>query len=195
MNAASTTRSEVRLIWLTAFAVAMGFLETSVVIYLRDILYPNGFTFPLAPISEKLATIELLREAATLVMLLAVGWMTGRTKLEKFVLFLYAFAIWDIFYYISLKMLINWPESLMTWDILFLIPVTWTGPVLSPVISSVNMIILALVVVHFTNLNKTILVSRLEWLLLLAGAILQFFSFIWDYTRFTLQHFSLGELW
>jgi membrane protein implicated in regulation of membrane protease activity len=53
------------------------------------------------------------------------------------------FAIWDIFYYIFLWLLIGWPESFFTWDILFLLPVTWVGPVLAPVINSLTMIVLA----------------------------------------------------
>jgi hypothetical protein len=193
MNRSSS--SGVHLVILTIFAIAMGFLEAAIVVYLREILYPNGFAFPLAPISNKLAVIEFLREAATLIMLLAVGWMTGRTRFEKFILFLYAFAIWDIFYYIFLKILINWPASFLTWDILFLIPVTWTGPVLAPVTSSLSMIILSLFAVHFTNSDKGVFMRTGEWILLLAGALLQFIAFIWDYSCFILKNYSYNELW
>jgi hypothetical protein len=184
-----------KLILIAFFAIAMGFLETAVVVYLREILYPTGFSFPLAPISQKLATIEFLREAATLIMLVSIGWLSGRSRLEKFVLFLYTFAIWDIFYYIFLKLLINWPESLFTWDILFLIPVTWTGPVLAPVISSISMIILAYVIVSIQNEGQNTFMRLREWTILLAGAIFEFLAYIWDYSRYILHSYSPSELW
>jgi hypothetical protein len=195
MNISSNSKIQIRLVWFTAFAIAMGFLETSVVVYMRELLYPHGFAFPLAPINNKLATIEILREAATLIMLVAVGMIMGRTRTEKFALFLYGFGIWDIFYYIFLKLLINWPDSLQTWDILFLIPVTWTSPVLAPLISSLSMVILSLCVIYLTNLSFTIFMSRLEWILLSIGACFQFTAFIWDYSHFILSHYSLGKIW
>jgi hypothetical protein len=191
----SNRKSIERIILLSAFGVAMAFLETAVVVYLREILYPKGFTFPLVPIGEKLAVTEFLREAATLIMLIAVGWMSGRTKLEKFVLFLYAFAIWDLFYYIFLKLLICWPESILSWDILFLIPITWTAPVLFPVLSSLSMIIFAFAVIYFTNKYKSVHMQRMEWVLIIAGACCQFISYIWDYSRFILHHYSFFQLW
>jgi hypothetical protein len=94
-------------IWLTFFSIAMGYLETSVVVYLRELYYPQGFDFPLAPISPSLAVTEFWREVATIVMLWGVGVLAGRSKTEKFALFLYSFAIWDIFYYIFLKILLT----------------------------------------------------------------------------------------
>ena len=138
-----------KLIWVSIFAVAMGFFEAAVVIYLRKLMYPAGFSFPLAPIEHGLAVTEILREAATLIMLLSAGILAGRYATERFAWFIYAFAIWDIFYYIFLKLLIGWPESFMTWDILFLIPATWVGPVITPVIVSLSMIVLAAVVLFF----------------------------------------------
>ena len=107
---------------VTILSIAMGFLECAVVIYMREILYPGGFEFPLAAIEGDLALTEILREAATMVMLLAIGLMAGRNRSERFAWFLYSFAVWDIFYYVFLKILIGWPSSLLTWDILFLIP-------------------------------------------------------------------------
>ena len=130
-----------KIIVISIFAIAMGFLETAVVIYMRDLLYPDGFSFPLVPIPADLALTEILREAATLIMLLTIAILNAKTFSERFAWFIYAFAIWDIFYYIFLKIMILWPESLMTWDILFLIPTTWTGPVISPVIVSFSMIL------------------------------------------------------
>ncbi|MBN2481771.1 MAG: hypothetical protein JXB19_08530, partial [Bacteroidales bacterium] len=127
-------------IWLTLFSIAMGFMESAVVVYIREISYPEGFDFPLVPMDNTLEVTEILREAATMIMLLAAGYLGGRTLSERFTWFLYCFAIWDIFYYVFLKLLLGWPASFMTWDILFLIPVAWTGPVITPVIISLTMI-------------------------------------------------------
>ena len=184
-----------QLLWLTIFAISMGFLETSVVVYLRELMYPAGFNFPLAPISSKLARVELLREAATLLMLLSAGWLAGRTRFEKFVLFLYTFAIWDIFYYIFLKLLIGWPATFFTWDILFLVPITWTGPVLAPLISSLSMMILAIITVNLINHGILVKINRMEWISLITGACLQFLAFIWDYSKYIFQYYSFNELW
>src|SRR5690348_14185303 len=112
-----------KLIWLSLFAIAMGFMESAVVIYLRKILYPGGFQFPLMPISNDLAMVEIFREAATMIMLVGIGILAGRSVKEKFAIFIFCFAVWDIFYYVFLKIFLDWPQSLMTWDILFLIPV------------------------------------------------------------------------
>jgi hypothetical protein len=72
-------------------------------------LYPGGFSFPLSPIPERLAITELLRELATLVMLAGVGVVAGRNFPERFAWFIFSFGVWDIFYYVFLKLLIGWP--------------------------------------------------------------------------------------
>ncbi len=138
-------------LWISIFAVAMGYLESAVVVYLRKIYYPDGFKFPLQAIDKQTGLIEMFRELATLIMLAGAGILAGRTRTEKFGFFIFCFAVWDIFYYVFLKLLLNWPESLMTWDILFLIPVTWVGPVIGPVINSLTMIVLAFLISYFTD--------------------------------------------
>ncbi|HYX07465.1 MAG TPA: hypothetical protein VE912_12090 [Bacteroidales bacterium] len=184
------------LLWITFFGIAMGYFESAAVIYLRNILYqPATELFPLVPISTHLAITELIREAATLVMLIGVGIIAGRTNSERFAWFIYTFAVWDIFYYIFLKLLIGWPASLLTWDILFLLPVTWTGPVISPVIVSFSMIFLALTIVYFTNFNINTKISLRVWIFLSIGAFIVFLAFIWDYSRYILHFFTLRELW
>lgn len=184
-----------KLIWVTIFAIAMGLLESAVVIYMRELLYPGGFSFPLSPIPERLAVTELLRELATLVMLVGVGVVAGRNFPERFAWFIFSFGVWDIFYYVFLKLLIGWPTSMLTWDLLFLIPVTWTGPVVTPVVCSMLMITLALVILRRTGKNPTFRISPLSWVILIAGAMVVFLSFITDYTRFILHSFTLRELW
>ena len=179
---------------ITLFSIAMGFLEAAVVIYIRELMYPEGFAFPLVPIPPDIALTEILREAATLVMLAVMGFISGKYFLERFAWFIYCFAIWDIFYYVFLKWMIGWPESLLTWDILFLIPVTWTGPVIAPVITSLSMIALAWVILHISGKRKKLNIKFIEWTGLVTGVLAVFLSYIWDYSKFMLNYFSFSEL-
>ena len=181
------------IIYLTVFSIAMGYLESAVVVYLRMIFYPEGFTFPLKAIDQHTAIVEIFREAATLIMLAGAGIIAGRTRIEKFGFFLYCFAIWDIFYYVFLKLLISWPESMLTWDILFLIPVTWVGPVIAPVINSLTMIALALFISYFTDKNLSVRIKKSEWLLLIMGSLVTIISYTFDYLSFMLRRFSLSD--
>jgi len=179
---------------LTLFAIAMGFMESAVVVYLREIFYPDGFRFPLTAITPNIAITEIVREAATLIMLLTAGIMAGRTRYERFGFFIFSFGIWDICYYIFLYVILGWPPSLFTWDILFLIPVTWVGPVLGPVLNSLTMIVLELMISRFTSYNpKTQIIGR-EWVLLIAGSLVVIISYTEDYVRFLLREFSFHEL-
>lgn len=172
----------------------MGFMESAVVVYLREIYYPDGFNFPLKPIGQNIGITEILREAATLIMLITFGIIAGRTKTEKFGFFIYCFGIWDIFYYVFLKLLLGWPESLLTWDILFLIPVIWVGPVIGPVINSLTMILLAVLISYFTNLSSTIKIKLKEWILFITGSVVIIISYIEDYLSYMLDKFSFFEL-
>ncbi len=190
------TITEIRkvFIWLTIFSIAMAFLETSVVVYLRKLYYPEGFNFPLKMLDKDIAIVEIFREFATIIMLFGAGFIAGRSKTEKFGLFLFCFAVWDIFYYVFLKIILNWPDSLLTWDILFLIPTTWVGPVIAPVIVSIVMIVFAFLISKFTNKDIKTRIILLEWMLLVVGSITLLIGFIYDYVRFMLQYFSLPEI-
>lgn len=172
----------------------MGYMETSVVVYLRKIYYPDGFKFPLIPVDYEIAVTEFFRELATIIMLVGVGVFTGRNKLERFVFFLYSFAIWDIFYYIFLKILLGWPESLLTWDILFLIPVPWVGPVIAPCIISLTMILFMLIVVSKQEKGKNIQLSSSNWLFI-TGSIMVIISFMWDYIMYLSQKGNEAAVW
>ena len=203
------------LIALSLFAVAMGLLESAVVIYLRDILYPGGFAFPLSPIRPDLVWTEMCRELATLVMLVSVGFLAGRNTAERFAWFLYAFALWDIFYYVFLFVLVGWPSSLMTWDILFLLPVTWTGPVITPLIVSLTMILFDLLILFPSGRKKLSpggggkpvsagqtavapeipRIPRLSWILLVLGSLLLIVAFTWDYSGFVLERMDFRDIW
>lgn len=183
------------LAWLTFFSIAMGYLETAVVIYLRKLYYPEGFGFPLTPVTPDIAIVEFWREAATIVMLIGAGIMAGKNKAQRLVFFLYCFAIWDIFYYVFLYVHLGWPASLLTWDILFLIPVPWVGPVLCPVLISLTMIALTLTTVYWQEKGKTgRLTTREKWIFITGGLVV-FTSFVWDYMVYVLDRHSFGSIW
>lgn len=177
------TREEIlrTAFWLGCFAVAMGFAEAAVVVYLRELYYPLGFSFPLKTFPARLLTVEVLREVSTILMLAGVAAVAGRDLPRRLAAFLFCFGVWDIFYYVFLKLLLGWPESLLTWDLLFLIPVAWAAPVLAPLLCSATMLLLAACLVKPRAAGRTALPRPAELALMLAGAALVFFTFIRDY--------------
>jgi len=183
------------LLWLTVFSIAMGFLETAVVVYLRELYYPGGFKFPLVPIDTHIAVTEFWREAATIVMLISAGIIAGKNSAQRFSFFIYAFAVWDIFYYVFLKLLIDWPASLLTWDILFLIPVPWVGPVLAPCLISLTMILLTLTVVYYSGKGFPVIIKFTEWVLLILGSLIAVVSFVWDYIQYVYKGNPTDKVW
>lgn len=172
-----------RFAWLAVFAVAMGFLEGIVVIYLRELYYPQGFDFPLKLMSPELVSIEWIREIATLIMLAAVGIIAGRNNLQRLLYFLFAFGVWDIFYYVALKLLIGWPASFLTWDLLFLIPWLWLGPVLAPVICSLTMIFIALSITGREEKGHPVKSQPIDWILIICGGAIILYTFLVDYLK------------
>ncbi len=177
------------------FSIAMGFLESAVVVYLREIYYPFGFSFPLTPIDHNITFTEVLRETATIIMLIIIGYITGTSFSTRFAWFIYSFAIWDIFYYIFLKFLLDWPNSLMTNDILFLIPIVWIGPVITPIIVSLTMILLAFLILKYDHSNITTKINSVEWSIFIVGSIVLIISFSWDYAIFLLEHKNFSQTW
>lgn len=172
----------------------MGYLESAVVVYLRELYYPEGFAFPLKILSMRIAVTELFREFATMVMLVTIGIIAGRSKLERFGFFIFAFGIWDIFYYIFLWLLLGWPESLFTWDILFMLPTTWVGPVLAPVINATSMVIFGGLIWHFRSKGRLVPVKMREWLMLISGSIIVIISYVEDYVTYLHREISWAEI-
>lgn len=170
-----------RLTWLAVYAVAMAYVESAVVVYLRAIYYPDGFSFPLALIEPRMGAIEVGREAATLVMLLGVTRVMSADRWEWFLAFCLSFGIWDIFYYVWLWVFLGWPPSLLTWDILFLIPVPWMGPVLAPVIVSVALVVGSLVLLRLKRHGTRLGFPPTSWGLLVTGGVLVLLSFALDF--------------
>ncbi len=179
------------LLLLLIFGVAMGLLESAVVVYLRTLYYPMGFGFPLSIIPLSIYKVEILREIATLIMLVCIAWLSGKFLTELFAWFLYSFAIWDLSYYAFLYIFIQWPSSLLTWDLLFLIPTLWVAPVLAPVLVSFTFIMIALSILTYRKIKP---LSSLSWFLLISGFIILFISFIEDYISFLTQKFSLKDI-
>ncbi|NQY66834.1 MAG: hypothetical protein HRT72_03820 [Flavobacteriales bacterium] len=177
--------------WLILFSIAMGFLESSVVVYLRELYYPNGFDFPLEPIDKEIAFTEFWREVATIVMLAGISILSGTSKTQRFAFFLISFAIWDIFYYVFLYILLAWPSTLMTWDILFLIPVPWVGPVVTPVIISLLMIGLGSSLIYHNAGGM----NWKEWSYSIVGSLIVVFSWTLDYFTFITRKGSNQGLW
>ena len=115
---------------------------------------------------------EIGREVATIVLILTTCWLAGRNRRQRFAFFLTIFAVWDIFYYVWLKVLIGWPATIMDWDVLFLIPVVWASPVLYPVLISLTLLVFAIIVLHRCSCGRPLKVRLLDWLgFLLAGLV------------------------
>ncbi len=136
-----TISSRTRWLLVAAFAVAMAWVEAATVYYLRvlvDRIEPHQAN-PL-PMIGILGQVELVREAATLVMLAVVGVLAARTWPRRIGYSAIAFGVWDVFYYLFLRVMSGWPTSLFDWDVLFLLPLPWWGPVLAPACIALLMI-------------------------------------------------------
>jgi hypothetical protein len=182
------------LLWVGIFAAAMAFLESAVVVYLRALYYPEGFVFPLKMMDQQILFTEIIREAATMIMLFTIAMIATKSWISRFAVFIYAFAIWDIFYYIYLVFLLGWPPSLLTWDLLFLIPVTWAGPVLAPIINSLTMILLAVLILYYRFKDESFRLTFYEWLLLITGSLVVIFAYTRPYMEYMLSQYSFSEM-
>ncbi|MDH3560094.1 MAG: hypothetical protein OEN52_03960 [Gammaproteobacteria bacterium] len=166
------------LLWLTLFAVAMAYVEAALVVHLRHLYYAENplAIFPLQLLSHADLGIELAREAATLIMILSVALLAERTTSRRFAAGVYVFGVWDLGYYACLKLLIDWPQTWLEWDVLFLIPWPWLGPWLAP----------AVIALLFAVWGARALLSgispaftRRRILLFLLGAALGLSAFLW----------------
>lgn len=165
------------LTWLTVFAIAMGYFEAVLVVYLRELLYPENVLqiFPMRLMAPSLLVIEFGRETATIVMLLSVAIITRTTFFHRLAVFAYLFGLWDIFYYVWLRVTIGWPTSWLEWDVLFLVPWVWLGPWLCPALAA------ALYTVWGCRAlasRSALRFGRWRWGLFLTGALLCLTSFL-----------------
>jgi hypothetical protein len=113
-------------------------------IYAKGLLDTDSNKESVGKFPKRYLNIEMTREAATIIMLVVIALLTGSTWIEKGVFFLWTFAFWDLFYYLSLYILIKWPPTMRTIDVLFLIPVPWIAPVWFPIgVSSLTILAIA----------------------------------------------------
>ena len=154
MTASSPTSPWTRLAVVAVWAIAFALVEAMVVVYLRKLIClqyrltyaPGAFSYPRAYLGY-----EQAREAANMVMLLAVGYLAGRTWWQRLAYWLFAFGAWDIFYYVWLWVLLRWPSSPGTRDLLFLIPGEWWAPVWLPVLASLAFVAVAVLILAKTR--------------------------------------------
>lgn len=162
------------------YAAAMAWVESAVVFYLRtmiDRIVPYQ-AMPL-PLVGGIGGTELVRELATMIMLLTIGWLAGSTTRTRIAYSVIAFGVWDILYYAFLKIMCDWPASLFDWDILFLIPLPWWGPVIAPMLIATLMIIWGSMVV-FARDESSVRTSWVLWSGCGAGIILGLYVFMLD---------------
>jgi hypothetical protein len=175
---------------LILFGIAFGQTEAAVVIYLRTIAapvrarlgLPAGEPLPLFDPAQlgadhHLMYIELVREAATLIMLAAVAWAVARNIRAWVAAYALAFGVWDLAFYFWLWAMIGWPASLGTWDLLFLVPVPWAGPVAAPAIVALSLAVGGAIALSRAPRK----VPAAAWALMLAGVAVLLVSFMWDW--------------
>jgi hypothetical protein len=185
---------------LVLFGISFGYVEAAVVVYLRSLYAPlhvqyqpgetSSDLFPLIRLEQLEAagsepmhwlSTELIRELATLVMLAAVGWIGARNVRQWFAGFLIGFGVWDISFYVFLKLLIDWPDSFLTWDLLFLLPVPWAGPVLAPLVVAASMLVAGSMILHGEYRGRPMLLHWPQWLALGIGGTIIVVAFCWDH--------------
>jgi len=148
----SLTRKQ--LLYISLFGFAFGIVEGSVVVYLRAALgFLPGFkgtlfdvwrlvsplydqTIAAQQLPQSLLTVEIIRETSTMIIFIAVSLLVASKLKERIAVFMLAFAVWDITYYIHLWATVRWPTSLTSPDVLFLIPQFWIAQVWFPILVS-----------------------------------------------------------
>jgi hypothetical protein len=184
-----------KLILSTFFALAMAYMESAIVVYLREFYYPGGGFFPLKNIPVHILLTETGREAATIVILFIFAKILANNGRETFAYFSFNFAIWDICYYIWLKILLDWPASLVDWDILFLIPIPWVGPVLAPVIVSTVLILSAYLILRLEVWEKPLILTKTDWLLEILSGMIIISSFLTPMDQMTAKIYPGTYSW
>jgi hypothetical protein len=173
-----------RILWVAVFAAAMAWIEAAVVLDLRVLV---GRLQPYQPVPLPnfggLGPAEVVREFATMVLLLAAGRLAGSGRLSGWAYSAIAFGVWDILYYVFLIPLTGWPRSLLDWDILFLIPVPWWGPVLAPAAVSLLLICGGLLFLLLEDRGQPGCLSAWAWAASILGATAVLYAFTADSIR------------
>ena len=173
-------RSYLKIIWVSVFSIAMAYLEAAVVVYLRRVYGITNLILQVPLFDKEIAAIEVGRELTTLVMLLCIGWIAGETFQSRVGFTFITFGLWDIFYYIWLWVFIGWPQSIIEPDLLFLIPLPWWGPVLSPVLIALLMVTGGIIAVIKTEKKQTLHIDTWFWVCLITGVLILLYTFMAD---------------
>ena len=176
------------LIWVIIFSIAMAYFESAVVVYLRAMYGIKDLLRDTNMVVDAYTFIEIGREAATLIMLFMVGLIAGNSWKKKISFAILAFAIWDILYYFWLYVFIQWPKSLFEWDILFLIPLPWWGPVITPILISFLLIVISYLII----IEKKFKITSFDWTIYGLSVVIILYTFMEDSIRVIL--FSGGNL-
>ena len=188
------------MIGLVLFGVSFAYVEAAVVVYLRTIYDPirleavdgghDDEVFPLMTLEQleaagpnyfRLLATELGREAATILMLAGVAVAAAKNFRQWIAAFMIVFGVWDVFYYVFLKLLIGWPASPGTWDILFLLPVPWVGPVIAPLLVALSMITAGGIILWRESRRRPIRFRWWHWTSIIGGGLIVIAAFGWDY--------------
>ncbi|HEX7949579.1 MAG TPA: hypothetical protein VF494_04450 [Candidatus Limnocylindrales bacterium] len=162
------------------FGAAFGYVEAAVVVYLRAALglAPGALVPHSGGTLGTFEAIEIARELATLAMIAAVGTLAGRTRLERLAWAAVVFGVWDIVYYLGLRLTIGWPPTFDTWDVLFLVPSPWVGPVWAPLVVSAALVAAGLAAARRLRAASRIAVGPIRAAGALAGGLLVVLSFL-----------------
>ena len=169
--------------WLAVviFAAGMAWVEAGCVYYLRVLTNRlEPYQVDPLPLQGLIAQVELVREGATLLMLLMVGVLAARAWPKRLAYALIAFGTWDIFYYAFLRMMDEWPRTLLDWDILFLLPLPWWGPIIAPMSIAALMIVGGTLATQTTAMHVTSPLTRRMWRLSWLGIALGLYVFMAD---------------
>lgn len=196
------------LVALVLFGISFGYVEAAVVDYLRALYDPvrqhvhpgrsSDDLFPLltleqlrgtAPEHVRLLGVEVARELATLAMLGAVALAVARNAGQWLAAFAIAFGTWDVSFYVFLKVLLDWPPSLFTWDLLFLVPVPWAAPVLAPLLVSATMILAGALHLRREALGRPVHIRAQHWIGILTGAAVIVAAFTLEH-----RHLMAGDM-
>ena len=169
-----------KLAGLGAFSIAMAYMEAAIVVYLRKLYYPEGFSFPMKLADPFVAKVEAGREMATLLMLLAVALLSEKGAIKRFLAFGFAFGVWDIFYYLWLKLLLGWPGQWLDWDVLFLVPVVWVAPWIAPALVALVLAGFSGVLLWLGNTGDRVRIKPIDWIVAGTGFLACLFSFTFD---------------
>ena len=168
------------LIAVGLFAIAMAYLESAVVVYLRAVYGIEDLLRDMPLMPDQYTLIEIGREAATLVMLAMIGWIAGRRWQDRVGYAIFSFGLWDVLYYAWLVIFIGWPKTLLDWDLLFLIPLPWWGPVVSPLLIALMMVIGGGAAVLKAERGETLRFTLVEWSVAGASMLLALYVFMLD---------------